>query len=747
MVHLDGALQQLVDSVMLRGKLRPIRWTESNHPIIQRANSEDGKSCSRQIIPETHSTRSHASFDSSRERTVGVIETSSELPGEPCSFRGGILANSDQYPPSTHRPSNDSSVDHTTAQRVATGSLHLPLIGVNHGVETPVALFEGLEENNGGTSDVSFLPVSTAETPVDDLSSRLPIDDSSFLLDDYLRHGITILNIEWLKKDSSLVSEVPIVEANLEDLAETTWLEHSTRYLRREYGAIAFRPTVKVSDFQALDPAAHTVAVAEALAKNPTLSNTLGIRDYVSIFEDKEATQDADEGLDVDHEENIGSKRKQKVKQAPPKKKSRQRLQRTQTGTPPPDWRPKNLIVQSIRPLSGLDPQNLTDVEEGRLAGLKMLKPKSNHHKSLYKTLYILSQHAPASKGLKFHSTQWLQEAWSLDRDASVSEGGMSGHWSHYIASSSVSPATRSLLESLPNKLHQINESSPGTQRVYVAGMSGSADGRTVMDIIGHPHRQLLQTLSRELLVAVIYAELKVNPQPITDPIEMVQNIKFLYDGILSPWIYGGTPHTFCPLHQEDGKMPSANYLVSGFPKVWLVLPRSSIKLLEDALSFGLKRCFLYHRRLWVHPLLLLALDIPFNVLHQQSGDLALTNQLSAHEGWNAGNNLVESINFINNGAIEDIISNEFNNNGLVELSCVCNIQLIHRHKELVADKCRYHPATEADSFDGDTPPLVYKWIELISKADPKDPLLLRARDIARKGELEERGNDLGSSP
>lgn len=55
------------------------------------------------------------------------------------------------------------------------------------------------------------------------------------------------------------------------------------------------------------------------------------------------------------------------------------------------------------------------------------------------------------------------------------------------------------------------------------------------------------------------------------------------YAGIHTPYLYFGTPGTAFTWHLEDWLLPSANHLLSGAPKVWYVIPPSSLKGFETS--------------------------------------------------------------------------------------------------------------------------------------------------------------------
>jgi JmjC domain, hydroxylase len=68
--------------------------------------------------------------------------------------------------------------------------------------------------------------------------------------------------------------------------------------------------------------------------------------------------------------------------------------------------------------------------------------------------------------------------------------------------------------------------------------------------------------------------------------------------------------------------------------------------------------CFPLHRGTFFHPLFLHNRSIPFNVVVQKEGDLFLPDAAAAHQGWNAGDNLAEAVNYADVAAYEYIKAN-----------------------------------------------------------------------------------------
>jgi hypothetical protein len=62
---------------------------------------------------------------------------------------------------------------------------------------------------------------------------------------------------------------------------------------------------------------------------------------------------------------------------------------------------------------------------------------------------------------------------------------------------------------------------------------------------------------------------------------EIPQHIAENYSGIVTPWTYWGAAGTPFPDHQEDGDLNSANFLIAGYPKVWIFKSATETKALQ----------------------------------------------------------------------------------------------------------------------------------------------------------------------
>ncbi|XP_052130838.1 lysine-specific demethylase 4D-like [Frankliniella occidentalis] len=127
------------------------------------------------------------------------------------------------------------------------------------------------------------------------------------------------------------------------------------------------------------------------------------------------------------------------------------------------------------------------------------------------------------------------------------------------------------------------------------------------------------------------------------------------YPGINSSYMYFGLKHSFFPIHIEDLSMYSINFLHRrGFPKIWVVVPPTSISKLHHFLSREFagpaqhRTCIglLSHKYFVPTPAWLRRNGIPFKVVVQRNGEGVLVAPNAAHFGFNTGNNCAEATNF-----------------------------------------------------------------------------------------------------
>ncbi|CCK70257.1 histone demethylase KNAG_0D05190 [Huiozyma naganishii CBS 8797] len=124
--------------------------------------------------------------------------------------------------------------------------------------------------------------------------------------------------------------------------------------------------------------------------------------------------------------------------------------------------------------------------------------------------------------------------------------------------------------------------------------------------------------------------------------------------GMTVPWIYVGTRFsTFC-WHMEDQYTFSANYQVEGARKIWYCISPSYVdkfhsflqKLVPDL--FSRQKDIMHQLVSLVPPDVLIANGIPVYRAVQTPGEFIVTFPKCYHAGFNAGYNLNEAVNFIN---------------------------------------------------------------------------------------------------
>ena len=117
-------------------------------------------------------------------------------------------------------------------------------------------------------------------------------------------------------------------------------------------------------------------------------------------------------------------------------------------------------------------------------------------------------------------------------------------------------------------------------------------------------------------------------------------------------WYVSGELNTLATLHIEDGNTGSANLLLAGAEKHWIIIPRSSADKLESCIREQFpasKSCsqFLRHHDVIVGPCWLEARGIPYEIVCQKPGDLLVTLPGRVyHEVRNTGKNFAMAINY-----------------------------------------------------------------------------------------------------
>jgi hypothetical protein len=120
-----------------------------------------------------------------------------------------------------------------------------------------------------------------------------------------------------------------------------------------------------------------------------------------------------------------------------------------------------------------------------------------------------------------------------------------------------------------------------------------------------------------------------------------------IFAGIVSRYTYAGVRLTFFPLHQEDGALLSANILLTGGAKIWIILNAQQLETFKKAFENLCSPCVLKHKKLFVHPRELIRRGVGFSILIQKPMDLVITHHDSVHMGWNDDANFASAVNFI----------------------------------------------------------------------------------------------------
>lgn len=122
--------------------------------------------------------------------------------------------------------------------------------------------------------------------------------------------------------------------------------------------------------------------------------------------------------------------------------------------------------------------------------------------------------------------------------------------------------------------------------------------------------------------------------------------------GVTQPYLYAGSWRSFFAWHTEDLDLHSVNYLHTGKPKTWYVVPpaaRERFELLARDLLPELSRCcpeFLRHKEILMSPALLAAHNIPLVKAVHNAREFVVVGPGAYHAGFNHGFNIAESVNF-----------------------------------------------------------------------------------------------------
>ncbi|XP_034244640.1 uncharacterized protein LOC117647170 isoform X2 [Thrips palmi] len=156
----------------------------------------------------------------------------------------------------------------------------------------------------------------------------------------------------------------------------------------------------------------------------------------------------------------------------------------------------------------------------------------------------------------------------------------------------------------------------------------------------------------------------------------MLSDLDSMYAGVSYPKLYLGGVHSFIPLHIEDLSLWSFNFLLHGYPKLWMIIPPTSVSRLTDALQMRGELGYVsWCRNILNHKFFLPTLqflkeeNIPFELVIQYAGEGIVLLPNCAHAGWNLGTNLSEACNFGTNKWIPY---------GCVSLQCNCKPDSVH---------------------------------------------------------------------
>ncbi|KAG7667735.1 hypothetical protein Ndes2526B_g01867 [Nannochloris sp. 'desiccata'] len=122
--------------------------------------------------------------------------------------------------------------------------------------------------------------------------------------------------------------------------------------------------------------------------------------------------------------------------------------------------------------------------------------------------------------------------------------------------------------------------------------------------------------------------------------------------GVTQPYLYAGSWRSFFAWHTEDLDLHSVNYIHTGAPKTWYVIPpqaRERFELMARDLLPELSRScpeFLRHKEIMLSPALLAAHNIPVVRAVHNAREFVVVGPGAYHAGFNHGFNLAESVNF-----------------------------------------------------------------------------------------------------
>lgn len=124
--------------------------------------------------------------------------------------------------------------------------------------------------------------------------------------------------------------------------------------------------------------------------------------------------------------------------------------------------------------------------------------------------------------------------------------------------------------------------------------------------------------------------------------------------GITKPLVYFALEDgTIFGMHIEDVGLPSANILLAGAPKLWIVIPESATLAVLNALNEGNQWSDRFGEHWFSSKAAFVSLEwleehgIPYTCILQQVGDVVVTMPGAIHFGYNLGPNIAEAANFM----------------------------------------------------------------------------------------------------
>jgi hypothetical protein len=127
------------------------------------------------------------------------------------------------------------------------------------------------------------------------------------------------------------------------------------------------------------------------------------------------------------------------------------------------------------------------------------------------------------------------------------------------------------------------------------------------------------------------------------------------YPGVTSWFLYRGTCGSVAAIHDEDRLMYSINYLISGDPKVWMIVePADHDLCLSDlrtdmSVSGGVGHdcpAFVMHKNVMLDPEWFNKHGIRVSVVVQKPGQAVVVSPMALHQVFNTGMNLAVATNF-----------------------------------------------------------------------------------------------------